>query len=218
MDLDQPPYSTGAAEDAEQTEKPLGRGLEQISHLFLSHRTNASSIGDIPTVRLPEPAPPAEPASPAARVTLLQPSVSVSKDRVVAVLKDNPGALEEGLRVIDIFVPCHPHSDIHLLALNRANQLTAIDLETSLNDALVLRGFAHLDWLKHNLPNIRRMYPQQSIALSSQPRLFLIAPRFSALALNAARQLTQMQIHCVRYQAFDIGGGLGISFEPISWE
>jgi hypothetical protein len=218
MDLDQPPYSTDAAEDAEQSEKPLGRGLEQISHLFLSHRTSAPRLGDISTVRLPEPAPASEPASPASRTTLLQPSASVSKDRLVAVLKDNPGALEEGLRVIDIFVACHPHSDINLLALNRANQLAAIDIETSLNDTLVLRGLAHLEWLKHNLPNIRRMYPQQSIVLSSQPRLFLVAPRFSTLALNAARGLTQLQIQCVRYHAFDIAGGLGISFDPMTWD
>ena len=217
MNLQQPEDSTGS-QDAEQPDKPLGRGLEQISHLFLSQKTNGPPTGDVPPARSPESVPQAQFASHAGGTTLLQPSASVSKDRLVTLLKDSPNALEEGLRVIDIFIPCHPHSDINLLALNRANQLTAINLETGLNDALVLRGLAHCDWLKHNLPNIRRMYPQQNIVLSSQPRLFLIAPRFTALALNAARQLTPMQIHCIRYHAFDIGGVTGIAFEPITCE
>ncbi len=199
MNLQQPEDST-ASPSGQQADKPLGRGLEQISHLFLSQKTNITHA---------QTAPPT-----AGEITLLQASASVSKDRMVTLLKNNPSALEEGLRIIDVFIPCHPHSDINMLALNRANQLTAIDLETGANDALVLRGLAHCDWLKHNLPNVRRMYPQQNIVLSSQPRLFLVAPKFSPLALNAARQLSLLGIHCIRYHAFDIGGATGISFEP----
>jgi len=209
MNLQQPEDMTGS-QDAEQSNKPLGRGLEQISHLFLSQKTNIPGPGENPPGRLPEPAP--------GGTTLLHAGASISKDRLVTVLKDNPGALEDGLRVIDTFIPCHPHSDINLLALNRANQLTAIDLDTGVGDALVLRGLAHCDWLKHNVTNIRRMYPQQNIVVSAQPRLFLIAPKFSALALNAARQLTTLQIHCIRFHAFDLGGTTGIAFEPIGFE
>jgi hypothetical protein len=209
MNLPQPEDVTGS-QDAEQSSKPLGRGLEQISHLFLSEKSKSPRPGDTPPGRLPQPAP--------GGTTLLQPTASVSKDRLVAVLKDNPGALEDGLRVIDTFIPCYPLSDINLLALNRANQLTAIDVETGGSDALVLRGLAHCEWLKHNVPNIRRMFPQQNIVVSSQPRLFLIAPKFSAVALHAARQLSPLQIYCIRYHAYDIGGVTGISFEPITSE
>jgi hypothetical protein len=209
MNLQQPEDLTGS-QDAEQSNKPLGRGLEQISHLFLSQKSNSPRPGDTSPGRLPQPAP--------GGTTLLQPTASVSKDRLVAVLKDNPGALEDGLRVIDTFIPCYPHSDINLLALNRANQLTAIDLETGVSDALVLRGLVHCEWLKHNVPNIRRMFPQQNIVVSSQPRLFLIAPKFSALALHAVPQLSSLQIYCIRYHAFDIGGVTGISFEPLTSE
>jgi len=211
----QPTDSTGP-QDAEQSDKPLGRGLEEISHLFLSHRTIGPQVGDVLAPRLPEPQVQSSPQ--ATHTKLLRPSESVSKDRLVTVLKDCPGALEEGLRVIDAFIPCHPHSDISVLALNRANQLTAIDLETGISDTLILRGLGHMDWLKHNLTNIRRMYPQQNIALSAQPRVLLIAPRFSALSLHAARQLAPLQIHCIRYHAFDVGSSTGISFEAITCE
>lgn len=185
-------------------DRPLGRGLEQISHLFLTQRTARDS------------APSSAPARPqAGRMMLLQPNRSVTKDRLVAVLRESQDALEEGLHVVDAFVSCHPHSDIDLLATNRANQLTVIDLETGVDDALVLRGLAHCDWLYHNLPGIRRMYPGEALDMISPPRLFLIAPQFSGLVLSAARRLTALQIHWIRYHAFDTGSDTGVFFEKL---
>src|SRR5438270_5525750 len=117
MNLQQPQGSTDS-KDGEQPDKPLGRGLEQISHLFLSQRTDSPRTGEVSPARSPEPVPQVQFASHTGGTMLLQPSASVSKDRLVTLLKDSPNALEEGLRVIDIFIPCHPHSDINLLALN----------------------------------------------------------------------------------------------------
>ena len=112
-----------------------------------------------------------------------------------------------------VFVRCPPHSAIDLLALNSANQLTVIDLETCVDDALVMRGLAHREWLQRNFVNVRRMYPGQTIELSSPIHLFLLAPRFSAVVQNAARQLTPLNIHWVRYHTFDIGSTTGVFFE-----
>ena len=205
----QKPENRAGSQDAEEPDRPLGRGLEQISHLFLTQRITS------PEPALPNP----QARSRAGPTMLLQPNTSIiPKDHLVAVLRDSQGALEEGLRVIDIFVQCHPHSDIDLLATNRADQLTIIDLETDLNDALVLRGLAHRDWLEHNLLNIRRMYPGQTFNMPPAARLFLIAPSFSRLALNAARQLTQLQIYWIRYHAFETGSATGIFFEPMVCE
>jgi hypothetical protein len=215
MDPRKPEDST-SPQDAEQPEKPpLGRGLEQISHLFLTQKTNVRGVADLPSSTAPGSRFSQTPPAPAPHTALLPLSTTIAKDRLVSLLRHSPGALAEELRVIDIFVSCHPHSDIDLLALDRSNQLTVIDIETSFNDALLLRGLGHCDWLQNNIRNIRRMYPGETIALPSQPPLFLVAPRFSSMALSAARQLTQSQIHWVRYQAFDTGGSTGISFEPM---
>jgi hypothetical protein len=214
MELQKPEDSTGS-QDPERLDKPLGRGLEQISHLFLTHRSNGPS-GDRPPVRKPDSGvSQSQSRSPAGRTVPLQPITTVAKDRLVALLRESPCVLEEGLRVIDMFVSCHPHSDIDLLAVDRADQLTVIDLETSPNDALLLRGLGHCDWLRHNLPNIRRIYPEQTLD-GSRPRLFLIAPKFSSLTLNATRQLAPLQVHWMRYHALDTGGDTGIFFEPIA--
>lgn len=199
--MDPQKQENSTKQHSEQPDKPLGRGLEQISHLFLTQKASAPQTQSRPSAR---------------GTVLLQPAKTIAKDQLVTILKDNPGSLEEGLRVIDMFVPCHPHSDIDLLAVNRTNQLTVIDFETSLNDALVLRGLGHCDWLRHNLFNIRRMYPGQTLEVSSQPRLLLIAPKFSSLALQATRPLAELQIQWIRYQAFDTGSATGIFFEPIA--
>jgi hypothetical protein len=198
--MDPRKQETSTDKQPSQPDKPLGRGLEQISHLFLTQKANAPQIPVRPNNR---------------GGVLLQPSKAIAKDVLVTTAKENVDALEEGLRILDMFVSCHPHSDIDLLAVNRMNQLTVIDFETSLNDALLLRGLGHCDWLRHNLINIRRMYPGYTLE-ANQPRLLLVAPRFSDLALRATRPLAPLQIQWFRYQAFDIGNTTGISFEPIA--
>ena len=120
------------------------------------------------------------------------------------------------MRVIDAFVSCYPHRDIDVLALDRQNRLAVIDLETDTVDSLVVRGLAHCDWLQHNLPNVRRMYPGSTIASSFQPRLFLVAFGFSPLALGAARQLTHLQIHWFKYHAFEMGSATAVFFDPLT--
>lgn len=184
---------------ADQQDKPLGRGLEQISHLFLTQRAQHPQSHARPTN---------------VQTVLLQPK-AITKDQLVAAAKANPDSIEEGLRILDMFVQCHPHSDIDLLAVNRTNQLAAIDFETGLDDGIVLRALGHYDWIRHNVINIRRMYSSQALD-GTQPRLFVIAPKFSSLALHAAPPLAQLQIHWIRYQVFDTGSTTGISFETIA--
>jgi hypothetical protein len=125
------------------------------------------------------------------------------------------GALEEGLRAIDANIPCHPCGEIDLLAVDRASQLTIIDFDTTSNDGLVLRGIGHFDWVVRHMPNVARMYREQAINFCLQPRLVLLAPRFSPLVRSVARQITHPRIHWITYHTVDGPGGPGILFEPV---
>jgi len=204
-------------QDAERPDKPLGRGLGQISHLFLSHRLTDLRAGDQSPGRLPQsPIPQSE--SRHTRTVYLRRHGEITKTRFVDALRQVQGSLEEGLRVIDAFVPCHPHGEIDVLAIDRANQLIIIDVETVTNDALVLRGLAHFDWVVHNLPNVLRMHPLQSINTSAEPRLFLLAPQFSSLLMSVARRLAEPRINWVRYHVLETGGAMGLYFEPVSFD
>ena len=188
---------------------PLGRGLEQVSHLFLSPKT-----GDAP---VPSPEPESSTLAAPGRNAVVLRSVQVSRDRLAAILPlDWSGALEDGLRTLDTRIPCHPCGEIDVLAVDRTSKLTIIDFDTTPNDGLLLRGLGHFDWVVRNMPNVQRMYPAQPVAPSLPPRLVLLAPQFSAVLRRVMRQLTHLQIQWVRYHTVDTPGGVGILFEPVT--
>ena len=125
-------------------------------------------------------------------------------------------ALEDGLQVVDAKIPCQPCGEIDLLAVDRAGQCAIVDFDTIANDGLLLRGMGHFDWVVRNMRNVQRMYREQAIDVSLPPRLFLLAPQFSALVRCAARQITRPAIHWVRYLTVNAPGGPGILFEPVA--
>ena len=194
--------------------RPLGRGLEDVSHLFLSRKTGEASTSNRAAVSSSEssPAPGAGGA-----VAVLRPA-PITRDRFAAILMDLDSGLEDGLRAIDANIPCHPCGEIDLLAVDRTSQLTIIDFETTVNDGLLLRGIGHFDWVARNIPIVQRMYQAHAVNFSLPPRLFLLAPQFSPLLRRVVRQVIRPQIHWVRYHTLDASGGPGILFEPVVGE
>lgn len=201
---------------ANRTDRPLGRGLEDVSNLFLTPRTDepASPAGDAG----PRPEPATETPAAATAAVVLHPSVADGNDRLGDLLMEFAGIIEEGLRGIDRMIPCDPHGDIDLLAVDRTNQLAIIDYDIFANDRLVLRGIGHFDWILRNLPIVRRMYQGRAINFSAEPKLLLLAPDFSPLALSAARQIPRPRLRLVRYRFVETPGGPGVYFEPVDTE
>jgi hypothetical protein len=204
---------TGGSAGAQS--RPLGRGLEDVCHLFLSPKPGETSASDSAAVRSPEHS--SAPAGPRGGIALLRPA-SVTRDRLGIILMEFDGALEEGLRAIDAKIPCHPCGEIDLLAVDHTSHLAIIDFETTCNDGLLLRGMSHFEWIVHNMPNVQRMYRGQAVNFSLPPRLFLLAPQFSPMLRSAARQITRPQIRWVKYHTVEIAGGPGILFEPVVGE
>src|SRR5882724_1066626 len=97
MDPNEPDGTAGAQD------KPLGRGLEDVSHLFLSRKTADASASDRATARSPEPS--SAPPGSRGGVALLRPA-PITRDRLAAALMEFDGALEEGLRAFDAKIPC----------------------------------------------------------------------------------------------------------------
>ena len=154
----------------------------------------------------------------AAGTLLLRPAAEVTREQIAAALKEFGGALEEGLRGIDAEISCGPCGVIDLLAIDRANQLTIIDFETTSSDELLIRGLGHFDWVVRNLLNVRRMFRGQAINFSQEPRLFLLAPEFSSRVRCVARQIPRPRIDWVRYHVVETPGRPGILFEPVAAE
>jgi hypothetical protein len=199
----------------DRPDRPLGRGLEEVSHLFLSQRPEQAGAEAATGWRPERPAPRQEPAPEA---VLLRPTAQVTREQVATALKTMDGALESGLRVVDFEIPCAPCGEIDLLAIDRANQLTIIDFELTGGDELLIRGLGHFDWMVANLPNIRRMFRGQAINFSLEPRLFLLAPHFTSRLRCVARQIQRPRIDWVRYTCVDVSGQPGIFFELLATE
>ncbi len=215
------------AKEAERSEKPLGRGLEEISRIFLTPKTENTPADALPprpheraTAAAPAAATPAAAAPAAAsapKVVALRPSAGLTRAALASMIRELQDSLEAGLRVLDVSVPCYPAGEIDLLAVDRSNQLTIIDFDTTSSDALLLRGMAHYNWVLHNMPNMERMYSRQSINLVAEPRLLLLATSFSPLLTNAVRHLAKPRINWVRYHVVEaMPGSFGILFERVS--
>jgi len=202
------------AEGGDRFDRPLGRGLEEISHLFRPGRPSEAMGNEHPSGGSPQRA---ATSSPAAAV-LLERRTSLTREQLTPLLRGFHGALEEGLTSIDAEIVCPPFGQIDLLGLSRSNQLTIIDFNTNADDGLLVRGIGHLDWIARNMPIIRRLYPSHTINYSLPPALMLVAPQFSPALRSAARQVLRPTIKWVRYHALESSDGIGIFFERIEAE
>jgi hypothetical protein len=219
MDENRTGRRTGG-EGAGRADKPLGRGLEDVSHLFLSQRIRAGApVAPRPEAPVTAPAPPPaaadSPRSSSPEAVPLRPVTSISRADLAGVLRRFDVGLEDGLSPLDEAVPCPPCGAIDLMAVDRANQLTIIDFETSPSDALLVRGMGHVDWIVRNVPVVRRMYTGRTINFSALPRLLLLAPEFSPVSRRIVRFIAGPKIELVRYQLVHAGQGLGILFDRL---
>ncbi len=194
-----------------QTERALGRGLADISHLFLSQASDESDPergargGLLKAIQTQQPEP--------ALVTALNPLSRISRDQLVSLLKEHPALLEEGLHPIDSDIRFHACGPIDLLAVDDCGRLVVVDVDVSPNDNMLMRGIYHCDWLVSNAPIVRRMYREMPIDYASNPRLFLVAPDFSALHRSVTSWISNPHIRCFKYHAVAMHDGAGILVE-----
>ena len=200
--------------DEESSDQHLrvSRGLDQVSHLFLSHVAERAARGRSGNgSELPEHAQENQPLELVRRA----PRAS-ERERLVSLFHEQPEALKEGLKVIDADLPCETPGNVELVALDTTNRLVVIDVEAKPNDSLLLRGMAHLDWVVGNTALLRRIYREQPINFSLQPQLFLVAPDFSPLFQFVIRHMRSLQIQCIKYDTVVLPAGIGIFCEHLS--
>jgi len=184
-----------------------------VSYLFLSQPSDKSAEKVEEQNTSPARAP-LEPAQSSAHV-LLRASAAVNRELLISLLNKSAAVLEEGMRTIDANVPCDTFGSIDLVAVDRCDELSIIDVDTAQNDELLLRGIGQFDWIVRNTPIVRRMYQGHVINFSAPPRLFLVAPGFSPLLKCAAQRSASPKICCFGYRAAAISGGVGVLFERV---
>lgn len=206
-----PAPATGPPTETARAPRALGRGLEEVSHVFLQR----SPAEPPPSARAPRGTEPTSVVATRAGTLLLRPSTRITREHVLITLKELSGALEDGLRVFDNSLPCDPFGEIDLLAVDRSNRLAVIDLAVAADDGLLLRGLSHLDWTTRNAANLKRMNPGLVADFTHRPRLLLVAPQFSPRLKSAIHQAGGLEVACFRYHGVDISDRIGIFFERV---
>ena len=204
-------WSKAQEAEAHTPEKVLPRGLEQVSHLFLSHSSSNGGGASLPA---------ANPGETSSRQDDKLPLSVVSREfldreQLVSFLSNHPSALEEGMQLIDRNIPYESSETIELLTMDCTNQLSIVDLDISPNEALLLRGLGHFDWMARNHRIVSRMYHDQPVNFSLHPRLILVAPDFSMLFRSVVRHIAVPRILCLRYRAVGVAGNAGVFFERV---
>jgi len=187
----------------------LGRGLEDVSHLFISESTRKLPSSD---QRQPLSQPRRQAIQGRKPAIFIRSLPEASREQLVEVIKEQPGALEEGLQIIDAAAPCGGDDFMDLLGVDSSGRLAVIDLATEEIDSALLRGLSHIDWLSRNTYAARRMYQGHAIKFSMEPRLFFVTPHMPRRLQCAARQITCLKIDWIAYQAADVEGAVGILF------
>jgi hypothetical protein len=198
----------------QESPRALGRGLEDLSHLFLPR--NAEKGPDTDPAAAPKAGTGRNPATDAAGLMLLRPADRLTRSQVIAVIREPWGAIEEHLLALDSSVPCSPCGVIDVLGVDAASRLVVIDVDPFTADGLLLRGLSHMEWLVRNAANVHRMYPDKPIDFAAPPRLVLVAPRFSAAVRHAVAQISEPEVACVRYRGLDVSGWTGLFFESVT--
>jgi hypothetical protein len=199
--------------------RPLGRGLEEISHLFLSgpREPQPQLQPSADRLRVHDPAstrPAVQPAS-RAGMAVLRRGAPPTKEQLTTTLMECQDAIQKGMQTLGSDVPCNPYGEIDLLALDRFNRLTVVEVETSPGDLMLLRGMSHVNWVWQNVLNMQRMYPAVTIDTSEYPELVLVAPGFSPVLRSAVQHMSSPTVTCLRYHAVAIASGTGILFEHL---
>jgi hypothetical protein len=211
LDLQRKKLAEDSIEENQQIEKRFSRGLEDVSHLFLSqppgrpaektetdHGAPAQVLSERTQSRIP---------------FLLHDFQNYSHEAMLKFLNGSAAVLEEGLRAIDVHIPCDPFGFIDLIAVDIQDRLCIIKVDVAQNNESFLCGIAYFDWIVRNMPIVRRMYQGRVINFSAQPRLFIVAPGFSPLLRCAAQRNTSPEVCCIAYRAIVMPGGVGILFE-----
>jgi hypothetical protein len=192
-------------------EKRLGRGLEDVSYLFLSQSVQPSER------RAADDTAAAQSATglvSSGTPLLLRAYPNFSREMLISFLSEESSSLEEGLSILDKDIPCDPFGIIDLLAVDESDRLSIIIIDIIPSDEAFLRGIACFDWIARNQPIIRRIYREPRISYSLPPKLFLIAPDFSSLLKCAVQRTVNPKIYCFTYRTATVSSGAGILLEP----
>jgi hypothetical protein len=122
-------------------------------------------------------------------------------------LAEEPALLERGLRVIDVGLRLAPGIVLDLVLADRASRPVVVPGESSDGpEALLGRAVGVLAEVRRMWSVLDRLFPQEGVTFGSDPRLILVARRFSDALHGAAELLAPLAIELVEAREIVVEG------------
>ena len=122
-------------------------------------------------------------------------------------LAEEPAILERGLRVIDVGLRLAPGCVLDLVLVDRAARPVVVLGEGSGGpDALVGRAVAVLAEVRRMWSVLDRLFPQEGVTFGRDPRVILVARRFSDALHGAAELLAPLAVELVEAREIVVEG------------
>jgi hypothetical protein len=122
-------------------------------------------------------------------------------------LAEEPAILERGLRVIDVGLRLAPGCILDLVLVDRASRPVVVLGEGSGGpDALLGRAVAVLAEVRRMWSVLDRLFPQEGVTFGSDPRVILVARRFSDALHGAAELLAPLAVELVEAREIVVDG------------
>lgn len=130
-----------------------------------------------------------------------------SEAKLEQMLIECPAAIEDGLNILERQVPAGG-GYIDILAVDDDSRLVVIELKKESDDRVLTQGLSYYDFVRENLERFAQAYPAYNVNTAIEPRLVLVAGRFSATVLAAARYV-EIPLTLLTYAYLSIGDSKG---------
>lgn len=131
-----------------------------------------------------------------------------SEAELEQLLSESPGAIEEGLRILERQVPAG-RGFIDLLAVDSDNTLVVIELKKESDDRVLTQGLEYYDFIRDNSERFAQIYSDHEINVRVEPKLLLIAASFSPAVLAASRYV-DLPLTLYTYTYLSLGDKQGL--------
>lgn len=128
-------------------------------------------------------------------------SIEVLESKLEDLIRQAPELIEAGLIFIDHQIQTN-RGPLDVLMKDSGNALVIAEIKVIEDDGILFQGIDYYDYLARNLDGYARAYKKFEIDVNQEPRLFLIAPTFSANLLNRIKWIN-IPISLFSYQCIE---------------
>ena len=123
----------------------------------------------------------------------LSSGLSTSMRELEFELGKDPGVVEAGMSALDHQIPTG-RGFIDVLCVDNTGAFAVIELKVVEDDSMLLQALDYLDWVNEQIDRLAERYKENEaggkIDIAKEPRVILVAPRFSERLRRAVKYVT----------------------------